>query len=314
MKKMLYIAGLSLVLGNMSPVQAMEIIEADPVEPASGELTEAQQLGQQFLKTASEMWFLLSGISSREEADQAAPRFLQLVRETFELDNQLSALPMSSNVAECVGMMDGVQLRILETMDDLHVEFLSLCRAHCYDSDLLSNAFAEAVQLGMFAEADIEMLEEPGEPFTEEETRLEIVRLKRLLEPDRAVLLVLTDVQNERSAADAALKLVLLTQRFKTLLPEAQLNNRYFSPASMGAAQEVLAPIEPILWAIRSEIVRIAALPGYEAETYDDFSNALDNVFECLAATHQTLFDAVFDASFRTDLDNALRENTISTQ
>lgn len=314
MKKMLYIAGLSLVLGNMSPVQAMEIIEADPVEPVAEEMTEAQVLGQQFLKTASEMWFLLSGISSRDEADQAAPRFQQLVRETFELDNKLSSLPMGASAAECVGMMDAVQLRILETMDDLHVEFLSLCRAQCYGSEQLSSAFTEAVQLGMFAEADMEMLEEPGEPFTEEESRLEIVRLKRLLEPDRAVLLVLADVQNETSAAEATTKLVLLSQRFKTLLPEEQLHNRYFSPACMVAAQEVMAPIEPVLWAIRSEIVRIAALPGYEAETFDDFSNALDNVFECLAATHQTLFDAVFDASFRTDLDNALRENAISTQ
>ena len=64
-------------------------------------------------------------------------------------------------------MMDAVQLRILETMDDLHVEFLSLCRAQCYASEQLSSAFTEAVQLGMFAEADMEMLEEPGEPFTE---------------------------------------------------------------------------------------------------------------------------------------------------
>lgn len=79
-------------------------------------------------------------------------------------------------------------------------------------------------------------------------------------------------------------------------------------------AQDILAPLEPILWAIRSEIVRIAALPGYEAETYDDFSVALDVVFESLAATHACMFDSVFDASFRSDLDNALRENSISSQ
>jgi hypothetical protein len=90
--------------------------------------------------------------------------------------------------------------------------------------------------------------------------------------------------------------------------------NRDFAPRNQSVAREVLAPIEPILWAIRSEIVRIAALPGYEAETYDAFSDALDRVFECLAATHCNIFDSIFDSSFRCDLDNALQENAVSSQ
>ena len=314
MRKLLYMAGLSLALGNMNPAQAMTVVELDEPEPITEESDEARVIGQEFLRTASEMWFLLSGVSSKQDADKAAKRFSELVKLTFELDNRLSAMPLLAPEAECVGMMDNVQLRILETMDDLHVEFQSLCRAHCYGSKAMVKAFEQAIELGMFAEDDRELLREPGAPFTEAEAQAEMVRLNRLAEPDRAVLDVLVEVQDEKDANKAVSKLTSLSLRFKALMPAEELANRDFSPATAAAAQEVLAPLEPILWAIRSEIVRIAALPGYEAETYDDFSVALDLVFESLCATHAELFDSVFDASFRTDLDNALRENSISSQ
>lgn len=314
MRKLLYMAGLSLALGNMNPVQAMTVLELDEPEPVSEESNEARQLGMEFLQTASEMWMMLSGVGNKQDADRVADRFSELVKRTFELDNRLSALPLVSPEAECVGMMDSVQLRILETMDDLHVEFLSICRAHCYGSERLTRAFEQAIELGMFAEEDRELLQEPGEPLSEAESMAEIVRLDRLEKPDREVLDVLSTVQDEVDASKAAVKLTSLSLLFKTLMPAQDVDNRGFAPASTEAAREVQSQLEPILWSIRSEIVRIAALPGYEAETYDDFSVALDLVFESLDATHSRLFDSVFDASFRTDLDNALRENSISSQ
>lgn len=314
MRKLLYMAGISLALGNMSPAQAVTVLEPDEPQPVTEEATEARRLGQEFLQTASEMWMLLSAVSSKKDADAAAARFSELVSITFELDNRLSALPLVTPEAECAGMMDSVQLRILETMDDLHLEFLSICRAHCYGSEALVKAFEQAIELGMFAEEDRKLLESPGAPLSEEEARAEIARLDRLEEPDREVLQVLEKVQDEKEASKAAVKLTSLSLQLKPLIPAADMAHREFAPESAAAAQAVLAPLEPILWAIRSEIVRIAALPGYEAETYDDFSVALDLVFESLDATHTNLFDSVFDASFRTDLDNALRENTISSQ
>lgn len=314
MRKLLYMAGLSLALGNMTPAQAMTVLELDEPEPVSEESNEARQLGMEFLQTASEMWMMLSGVGNKQDADRVADRFSELVKRTFELDNRLSALPLVSPEAECVGMMDSVQLRILETMDDLHVEFLSICRAHCYGSERLTRAFEQAIELGMFAEEDRELLQEPGEPLSEAESMAEIVRLDRLEQPDREVLDVLSTVQDEVDASKAAVKLTSLSLLFKTLMPAQDVDNRGFAPASTEAAREVQSQLEPILWSIRSEIVRIAALPGYEAETYDDFSVALDLVFESLDATHSRLFDSVFDASFRTDLDNALRENSISSQ
>lgn len=314
MRKLLCIAGLSLALGNMSPAQEPDVLELDDAMPTMGDSEEAQKIGNEFLKTTSEMWLLLSGIVSKSDADNAAARFSELVKLTFELDNKLSGLPLVAQGADCVGMLDSVQLRILEALDDLHVEFMGICRARCYGSDKLIQAFEEAVELGMFAEADAELLSLPAEPLSDDETMLEIERLARLVEPDNAVLDVLVEVQDEEDATEAVPQLDLLSRRYKNLLPAASVVNRDFSPLHKSAALATQAPIEPILWAIRSEIVRIAALPGYDAETYDRFSDALDMVFECMGATHPLLFDTVFDASFRTDLENALQENELSSQ
>ena len=314
MRKLLYIAGLSLALGNVSPAQEMTVLELDESMPATADNEEAQRIGDEFLKTTSEMWLLLSGISSREDADKAAARFSELVKLTFELDSRLSALPLVAPGTECVGMMDSVQLRILEALDDLHMEFLGICRARCYGSARLTKAFENAVALGLFAEADAEMLSLPTEPLSLDEGEVEMARLARLVEPDSAVLDILIEVQNEKDATQAVPQLDTLSRRYRMLLPASSVIHRDFSPIHKSAAQAIMAPIEPILWAIRSEIVRIASLPGYEAETYDLFSDALDMVFECMSAAHPTMFDSVFDASFRADLDNALRENAISSQ
>lgn len=314
MRKLLCIAGLSLALGHMSPAQEPVVLEVDDAMLVTGDSEEAQVIGNEFLKATSEMWLLLSGISSREDADKAAARFTELVELTFELDNRLSALPLVAQGGECVGMMDAVQLRILEALDDLHAEFQGICRARCYGSARLTKAFENAVELGLFAEADAEVLSLPTEPLSVDEGEVEMARLARLVEPDSAVLDILVDVQNEKDATLAVPQLDTLSRRYRMLLPASSVIHRDFSPIHKSAAQAIMAPIEPILWAIRSEIVRIAALPGYEAETFDLFSDALDLVFECMSAAHPSLFDSVFDASFRADLDNALRENAISSQ
>lgn len=59
--------------------------------------------------------------------------------------------------------------------------------------------------------------------------------------------------------------------------------------------------------------MRIASLPGYDEMPYDNFSDALDRVYENLANSHSTWFEDVFDASFRSDLDEALHENVTTS-
>lgn len=315
MKNLLYIAGLTLALGNMNPVRAQEVLELDAPAPAGEDMAAVRAMGEQFLRTVQEMWFMLSAINCKDDADLAATAFLEKVRITYELDNRMSNMPIVSPDTECVGMMDGVQMRVLETLDDLHREFLSLCRVNCYGSEKLSLAFEEAVKLGMFAETDVELLQHvPVPPLSAEESLNEIQRINRLLKPDREVLEILEDVEDAKSATKAVSGLMLLTHQFRPLEPMPNMGSRAFTTETAMKAREAMAHIEPVLWEIRSEIVRIASLPGYEAETYDAFSDALDAVFELLSRTHCHLFESVFDASFRSDLESALQENSISTK
>lgn len=321
MRKLVYMAGVaSLALGTYSPATEGALL-ADGVAVATPADTE--RVGQEFLKATSDMWFLLSGISNKQEADSAAPRFLELVQRIMELDELLSRLPMvpvadnpqdeESDSVHVVGMMDGVHLRILEAFEDLNAEFLGLCRQRCYNSERLRVAFSQAVASGMFNEEDAELLQSPPAPLDEEETRHEIVRLKRLENPDRALLETLELVQDVESADKAADRLRELSSRLQQLMPEGYQLNRTFADMSEPEVQAAVEPLVPLLWGIRSEIVRIAALPGYNTEPFDSFSDALDSAFESLGETHGFCFENVFDASFRSDLDDAVRENATTS-
>ena len=309
----------SLALGAYAPATDGALL-VDEVAEASPSDTE--RVGQEFLKTTSDMWFLLSGIRDKEEADKAAPRFLELVQRIAELDELLSRLPMvptadvqeeDSETVHVVGMMDGVHLRILEAFEDLNAEFLGLCRVRCYGSERLRVAFRQAVASGMFNEDDVELLQTPPAPLDEKEMRHELVRLKRLLVPDRALLETLELVKDEDSAREAVTRLRELTVRLQALIPESCIFNRDFDASADAALQDTIAPLEPLLWGIRSEIVRIAAIPGYNTEPFDGFSDALDSMFESLGETHSFCFESVFDASFRSDLEEAARENTANS-
>ena len=310
----------SLTLGTYSPAAEGALL-VDGAAVASPSDTE--RVGQEFLKTTSDMWFLLSGIRDKNEADKAAPRFLELVQRVAELDELLSRLPMipmsedsvdeESDEVHVVGMMDGVHLRILEAFEDLNTEFLGLCRVRCYGSERLRVAFRQAVASGMFNEEDAELLQTPPEPLDEEETRQELVRLKRLVIPDTALLETLELVQDSVSAGKAAIRLRELTERLHALMPEGYMLNRDFADASDDAVRETLASLEPLLWGIRSEIVRIASIPGYNTEPFDGFSDALDSMFESLGETHSFCFETVFDSSFRSDLEEAARENATTS-
>lgn len=307
------------MLGGIAAGQVVGV--APPSAQATGgtmSSLSSEQLGQEFLQTSTDLWFLLSGVRDKDDADRAAERFLELVRKVFALDELLSGMssePAAAAMAEddeeqaVVGMMDDIQVRILESFEDLNTEFESLCRVRCYGSTRLMTAFRQAVASGMFTDETVDLLAEPASPYSENEAMRELVRLKRLQEPDRAVLESLSRVKDKKSAVRAARELAILTTRLQQLRPDELQPRRCFADSMALKAQEAYAPLEPLLWGIRNEIVRIAGLPEYAAESFDHFSEALDSVFESLGETHHNYFDSVFDASFRTDLDDALHES-----
>lgn len=301
----------------VSPVAA-----ADDAPAAAATMTPQEVICRDFLQSVSDMWFLLAGINNRAEADAQTEPFRDLVRRICLLDEQLSSSSTASGlpaeveaevhgdaaVAETASTLDALQLRILESFDDVNAEFLSLCRVRCYGSTSLAKAFAEAAETGMFSEDSVALLQPARRPAAEE-SETELARLKRLEEPDRAMLRVLEQVKDAASAQKAVAALKQISKRFETLRPAEETQGTAFAEASRAKVRQVSERISPLLWGIRTELVRIAALPGYDSESYDTFSDALNTVFDELGATHRTWFDDVFDASFRTDIDDALMEN-----
>lgn len=280
-----------------------------------------------FLQSVSDLWFLLSGISNRADADAQTPAFTDLVHRICLLDEQVSAastnsgLPMEVEAevhedaasAETAELLETLQLRILESFEDVNGEFLSLCRVRCYGSAKLRKAFEEASDTGMFSEEALLILKHEKRRLSEQETERELMRMKRLVEPDRAVLRVLEQVKDVASAQKAVASLNKLSRRLQSLIPEHAEEDTMLAESAKTKEHEVYEPLSPLLWGIRTELVRIAALPGYDGEPYDGFSEALNMVFSDLDATHRRYFDDIFDASFRQDLNNALQENAPSS-
>lgn len=330
MRNRLFILSCVAAWGFCSPVA-----DAAAVLPAAEQTREGTGAGmnpqeaifRDFLQAVSDLWFVLSGIRNTADADAAAPHFTESVHRICVLDEKLSrtstetGLPVEVEAdvtedeasAEVANTLDSLQLRILEAFDEVNSEFLSLCRVHCYGSRKLESAFAEAVETGMFSEEALAMMQAQEQPISDLETEQELARRQNLEAPDRAVLSVLQQVKDAASAQRAVAALKQLSGRLRLLIPERVLDDRAFSEAARARARAAYEPISPLLWGIRTELVRIASLPGYDTESYDTFSDALNNVFEDIGATHSEWFDDVFDASFRADMDDALQENASSS-
>ncbi len=310
MKHPLCTAGTALLLGLNVPVAAAAVPETEPEAAAEPQGTQATSPGRELLRVTNDMWFLLSGVADNKAADAAAPRFLELVHEAQRVGESIFD---AEGLGQDLEALEMLHYHIAEALDSLNEEFRSLCRADCYDSEPLIRAFHQAVEAGLFDSELVEDLDLPKPPLTEREARREVVRLKSLEVPDRALLELLRSVTDARSADSAVARLLSLAECLDGLQPEAELVDRDFSKASARSADEAYKPIAPLLWGIRSEIVRIAGLPGYDDAPFDRFSDALDSVYAGLGDTHSLWFDDVFDASFRMDLDDALHENATTS-
>ncbi len=304
-----------MLTGALAPVPACAA-EQGSAEADSAAIAEmdAEAVSHAFLQTTSDMWFLLSGIRDKADADRAAARFLELVGRVYLLDDRLSELGSAdatlgvADETDCAGRLDELQVRILESFEDLNGEFAGLCRVQCYGSQKLNNAFREAAASGMFGEGEMVMGYEVKQELSETESKQEAARLSDLLEPDRAMLRALEKVSDPASAALAVPELVRVSKRFGSLMPKVDMTARSVPVPMADSLQKAFSPLEPLLWGIRNELVRIAGLPGYETESYDDFSAALETAFENLSQTHSEYFESVFDACFRDDMDDAVQE------
>ena len=289
---------------------AANVLSAQPAADESS--AEPQQtVGARLLRITNEMWFLLSGVVDKESADAAAPRFSELASQSSAMSERLFDADAQALDVEA---LDQDTYRIAEAYEDLSYEFESLCRARCYGSPRLVSAFLAAMRQGVFSDDSAELLQTVSLILSELEAANELKRLRELENPDAELLNVLRAVQDSRSAGEAVSALSGLADRLRLLLPENRLRPSNFSEKDRPALARVCGTLEPLLWNIRSEIVRIVSLPGYDDDHFDTFSDALDSVFESLSDTHAECFDDVFDESFRSDLDDALHESITSSQ
>lgn len=298
---------LLLILPGVAAPADSYVRDSAPASKKS--ITTADEYGVELVSACQEMWFLLASVSDKKQADAAAPVFRSLIDKTIELSEVLYEMEQEGEAISAE-----LQERVAYLVEEMTVEFDSLCKLRCYGSDKLIEVCRYAMEIGMFSDDFAARLDAPLPHLSESETRAEIARLGELHAPDVAVLEALRAVKDSRTASDAVARLHAITERLIELEPDEKTQNRDFSPAARRRARKAYAPLEPVLWAIRVEIVRIASLPGYHKKEFDSFSEALENLFRSLADTHYHYFDEVFDDSFHLDLDEALRENATTSK
>ncbi len=282
---------------------AVMVQEVEPSVPSS-HVEPAKEL----LRMSLDMWFVLSGVYDKRSADEAAPQFRKLMDDAVALSEKVYSESAFEGEEE-----SETHRRLDESLTELTEEFVGLCGNRCYGSEKLLTEFRYSVEIGLMGDDCSPLLEEPRPLLTENEAKSELLRMKKLVLPDKDVLIVLQSVNDAASAQSAAIRLQSIAARLNTLVPEEALAERDFAPKAGSRARKAYAPIEPLLWGIRTEIVRIASLPGYHKTDFDSFSEALESVFRSLAETHYHFFDEVFDDSFHSDLDEALRENATTS-
>lgn len=298
-------------------VEVADVADVEEVQPGTPPMTDGQReemerVGREFLQASGDMWLLLSSVRSKEDADAAADRMMALVTKIYELDEKLSTSTVVAPDTACAGVLDSIQGRILDALETVDEEFHSLSRLHCYGSERLIRAFRLAGRAGLFGEEDASFLTGIPQPFTPEQAAAEIVRLGKLLEPDLQICLQLGTVRDSASAQKAVPRLRELEYNLRLLVPPQTPG--VFADEREEGVRAAIEPLRQALWGIRNEIVRLASLPGYSEAPFDAFSEQLDKVYDALEVTHSLWFEDVFDASFRTDLEDAYRENIKNTQ
>lgn len=305
MKRTLINTGAALALGGLVGLPPLAAAE----EPSSDAASHALEVGRDLLQTTNDLWLLLAGICNREQADKGALPFTKLTTRLIELDTELTTACMDHEVLVSPESEQLMDLRIGSAFEELLDEFNSICCAHCYGSPSLTRAFRAAIETGFFPEEALAHLQEQNPPYDATEESLELARLRNLLEPDEEVLRTLTEVKDPKSAEQAVGKLRKLSTALTNLMPPRAYLNRNFADGSAPNVVATRVPLERLLWNIRAELVRIAGLPGYDAASYDNFSDVLNSVFDGLSKTHTTWFNDVFDSSFRSDIAEALEES-----
>ena len=259
-------------------------------EPTEEKTPEPIGTAQQLMQTMLDLWGCLCEVRDRKTADQSAERISELTRRATELDGRLSTFEVDLDDEQLVEQIERVGSNIASCIEIIHDEFYGICRARCYGSSKLQEVFRRISKTGLFAGNDLPPLSGNTDPLTEQAQTREVRRLGRLKAPEEA----------------AVKTLELLPARYRDLLPDEEMSARLLLSPPGARLEAAARPLTRLLWGIRNEVVRIAGLPGYDGEKYNNFSDAMDAVYSVLVQAHCNWADEVFDATFASDLSEAL--------
>lgn len=261
-------------------------------------------LGNKVQALAIELWSMLARIKSAKDADAQAAQFLVYAKEIAVLDRQLFDLSdVHKNSATQVAHDEMRKLIICsyQTLDD---EFNSMYTVHCYGSEKMIEAFNQALNIGFFDISHAPTVIPVRLPLNEEEQRNEFERLKKLLIPDRAIIIELCSIHDEATAARATKNLLIQIATLHALnTPAAHLYRPFHNESKEYKANN--EAIIQLLWKIRSEYIRLVGVTALEGEIMAQLCNELDELYLCIEESHNLCFPIVFDSSFLSDMDDA---------
>ncbi len=263
-----------------------------------------------FLGT-QKLWILLSQIDSKKEADAAAKEFLDLTRELIRLDMLLSDIEQQNPDAEDSGLTDS----IVEGYRAVDAEFISLYKVRCFGSEELYQAFEDLKGTNFFNTSTLPSNHPVLPKLNANEEQSELARLKQLIAPDTAILKHLSLIDSSKSADIQCRAIIPHLQKLETLRPPTRYLYRYFTRTNGKHYSSTQMHLQRLLWDMRTEYVRIAALPlNPEEDSHELLAHTLDELYYNLEVTHHYWFKVVFDNSFILDMDAAFRESELLFQ
>jgi len=299
---------ITLMQSSMSGAQAFTPTTIASSKEANNDKDVVIVLGNKVQAHALKLWSMLSHIQSKKDADAKADLFLNATQKIAILDREyfdLSEVHQSSAMEKAHQEMRTLIICSYQTLND---EFNSIYAARCYGSSKMQEAFNQAVNIGFFDISQASVVIPIRLPLNLKEEEMELLRMKKLLLPDRAILKELCSIHNESTAAAASKNLLLHIETLHSLITP---NEHRFRPHH-GDSEEYRnndATIIQLLWQMRSEYIRLVSITQIESAIMGQLCNELDELYLSLEESHNLTFHVVFDNSFLSDMDEAYRQS-----
>ncbi len=238
---------------------------------------------------------LLQGIKDKATADAAAPGLLEETEKLNEVTRTLAALDFEGLSYDEEAYMELVP-QIFAASEDVNEEFARLEKADWYGSEALKHAVEEA-NAPVFSDEEASR-DEPSRPLTPEQEEAELERMRALVALDGELLATLKNISSATTASAAVPALRAYVAKLEKRKPDPETVDGYFEDADAPGVVGAFRPVRDKLELIRTELLRIVGLDGFQTKAFDPFNDAMDDVFRLLEETHDFWYGDIFDENF----------------